>query len=99
VVPLTLAIVGTLAWWIAGPWIALAAVVTATLCGLAAIAWRERRERVREDVRVFFRVLRNRRGADRLASVRASLVAEFDEILALMDAEPDPVATPAQPAE
>ena len=99
VVPLTLAFVGTLAWWIAGPWIALAAVVTATLCGLAAIAWRERRERVREDVRVFFRVLRNRRGADRLASVRASLVAEFDEILALMDAEPDPVATPAQPAE
>jgi 1-acyl-sn-glycerol-3-phosphate acyltransferase len=97
VVPLTLAAVGAVAWWLAGGWIALSAVVAAPLCGLAAIAWRERRNRVREDVRVFLRVLRKRGRVDRLAALRASLVAEFDDVLAAM--EGDRAAGTAQAGE
>jgi 1-acyl-sn-glycerol-3-phosphate acyltransferase len=96
VVPLTLAAIAMLAWWLGSGWIALIAVVAAPLCGLAAIAWRERRERVREDARVFFRVLSNRRSADRLAALRSALVAEFGDVLERMESEP---AAAAQPEE
>ena len=62
-----------------------------------AHAWRERRNRVREDVRIFLRVLRKRGRVDRLAALRASLVAEFDDVLAAM--EGDRAAGTAQAGE
>jgi glycerol-3-phosphate O-acyltransferase/dihydroxyacetone phosphate acyltransferase len=89
VVPLTLAVVATLTWWIGGPWLVLVGTLVAPLLGLIAIGWRERRRRVAEDARVFLSVLRNRRSVDRLAAHRRRLVGEFDRILDEMESEAD----------
>jgi 1-acyl-sn-glycerol-3-phosphate acyltransferase len=63
---------GTLAW--------VVAAVALPVAGLAAIAWRDRQEDVREDLRVFLRARRLARGLDRLAEQRARLTAEFDRL-------------------
>lgn len=90
VVPLTLLAATIVGWRIAGPWVGLAASVTTALLGLIAIAWYERRARVSEDVRVFFRTIGKRRRADRLAALRTALVAEFDDILETLATESGP---------
>ena len=70
------------AWfqWGLGP----AALVAAALpaAGLAAIAWRERQAQVRQDVLVFWRVIKHRGGRDRLLDQRTALVGAFDELTA-----------------
>jgi len=56
------------------------AVVILPITGLAAIAWRDRQVQVRQDVRVFLRAMRHRRGRDRLGDLRRELVEEFDQL-------------------
>lgn len=65
----------------------LLVLVAAPVAGLAAIAWREREARVREDTRVFLRALTSPKGQDRLRASRARLVAEFDALADAMRAE------------
>jgi 1-acyl-sn-glycerol-3-phosphate acyltransferase len=50
------------------------------IAGLAAVAWRDRQEDVREDLAVFLRARRLARGRDRLAEQRARLTEEFDRL-------------------
>lgn len=59
---------------------ALVGLFVLPLTGLAAIAWADRRAEVRDDVRVFLRARRLRRGLDRLAEQRTRLVAELDRV-------------------
>jgi hypothetical protein len=63
-----------------GPRAALAGLVALPITGLAAIAWADRRAEVREDVRVFLRVRRLRRGVDRLSEQRERLVGQLDSV-------------------
>lgn len=69
---------------------AAAGLILAPVVGLAALAWRTRWSRVREDTRLFFRVLGRGRTRERMAERRRTLVAEFDDVLARMDASPPP---------
>jgi hypothetical protein len=78
-------------WWIGGTRIALVAGIATPVLGLIAIAWFERWRRVREDVRVFLRASSHRRGIDRVATLRATLTAEFDDVLQrIPEQEPSP---------
>ncbi|MGH7502546.1 MAG: 1-acyl-sn-glycerol-3-phosphate acyltransferase [Longimicrobiales bacterium] len=79
--PLTALLCAIAAGILAGPGVAVVAFLAAPLLGLVSIAFHERWRRVREDARVFYRALRNRRSVDRLAVVRSSLAADFDRIL------------------
>jgi len=92
-VPVTIAVITVLAGWLGGPVVGLLAGIATILCGFATIRWRERWNRVREDARVFVRVLRNPRGVDRLAALRTSLVDQFDDVLDDMERD-DPDSTP-----
>jgi glycerol-3-phosphate O-acyltransferase / dihydroxyacetone phosphate acyltransferase len=64
-----------------GPRGAAAAAVLLIITGFAALAWYERWNRVREDARLFVRVLFRRDRQDRLARDRAALVAAFDDVM------------------
>src|SRR5690606_16535029 len=68
-------------------------LVLAPVLGLAALAWRSRWSRVREDVRLFFRVMGRRRTRERMAERRRTLVAEFDDVLAAMEKSRQRVST------
>jgi hypothetical protein len=83
IAPLTVIACALAAGFLLTPWAAPAAAVVAPLLGLAAIAFHARWSRVREDARVFLRVLANRKSADRLAQTRTQLAGEFDQILDL----------------
>jgi hypothetical protein len=72
---------------------ALLSLVLLPAAGLAAIAWRDRQARVREDLRVFLRVLLHPRGRDRLAAQRAWLVQEFDRLREQWDEDTGPSST------
>lgn len=48
--------------------------------GMAAVAWKEREVRVREDLRVFLRAAGRPKGRDRLAGLRGWLVAEIEAL-------------------
>lgn len=63
-----------------GPRGIIAAAVLLPVTGFAALAWHERWNRVREDARLFFRVILRKDRRDRLARDRAALVAEFDAV-------------------
>jgi glycerol-3-phosphate O-acyltransferase / dihydroxyacetone phosphate acyltransferase len=78
--PLWLAMIEVVLWLRWGLRPALAALVLLPVSGLAAIAWADRQAEVREDLRVFVRARRLRRGRDRLAEQRARLVAEVDAL-------------------
>jgi len=67
-------------WRLIGIGAGVTAAVAFPVAGLAAVAWRDRQEDVREDLRVFLRARRLTRGLDRLAEQRASLTAEFDRL-------------------
>lgn len=84
-VPATVLLVGLAGFYLGGWTGAVLGMVGAPLVGLAALAWRERWGRVREDTRLFFRVLGRVRTRERLAEGRAALVAEFDSVLADME--------------
>jgi glycerol-3-phosphate O-acyltransferase/dihydroxyacetone phosphate acyltransferase len=60
--------------------------------GLAAVAWKDRQARVREDLRVFLRVLRHPGGRDRLAEQREQLADEFDRLNELWRTSAPPTA-------
>ncbi|CAN5724827.1 hypothetical protein BH23GEM9_BH23GEM9_13070 [soil metagenome] len=59
---------------------ALAAVLV-PLVGFMTLAWHDRLGRVREDARLFFRVLMKKDSSERLARDRAALAGEFDAII------------------
>jgi glycerol-3-phosphate O-acyltransferase / dihydroxyacetone phosphate acyltransferase len=84
--PLTVVIAAVVAGLLGGAWWAAGAAVVVPALGFLALGWRERFARVRDDARLFFRVLRQPRGRDRLTVQRAHLVAEFDDVLRGMDA-------------
>jgi glycerol-3-phosphate O-acyltransferase / dihydroxyacetone phosphate acyltransferase len=88
--PATVLVAAALAWWLGGPWWALGCALAMPALGFLALGWRERWGRVRDDVRLFFRVLRHPRGRDRLAAQRERLVAAFDDVLARMEEEGAP---------
>ncbi len=77
-----LLIVGAVAVAVSPVW-ALVSLGALPVLGLAAVAWRDRQARVREDLRVFLRVLRHPSGRDRLAEQREQLAAEFDRLYEL----------------
>lgn len=80
-VPITIALAVTIAGLLAGWKGALVAAVLVPAAGLAAIAWHDRWQQVREDARLFFRVLFRADQRERLARDRAALTAEFDAIV------------------
>jgi 1-acyl-sn-glycerol-3-phosphate acyltransferase len=80
VFPLALATFTFLAWKAAGGLAAAAVTIALPLLGFVALAWRERWDRVREDVRLFLRVLSRQRTSQRLALERQFLTDEFDAI-------------------
>jgi hypothetical protein len=86
--PITVALCVVMAWIVAGPRAALLALILVPALGFLALAWRERWQRVREDARLFLRVLRNPRSPARIDVQRNRLVSEFDEIAALVAREP-----------
>lgn len=83
VVPLTVVLLAALAWWRVGPWLAVAALLVVPALGFLALAWRERWQRVREDARLFLRVLAHPRTPARLDARRERLVREFDDVASL----------------
>lgn len=78
--PSWLAAIVAVTWLVAGTTTSLTAAIILPILGLAAVAWRDRQATVREDVRVFFRARRRSQSTDRLAELRARLVAEFDDV-------------------
>lgn len=72
-----LTVAGVLVW---GVRLGLLVSAGAPILGMAAVAWKERETRVREDLRVFFRAAGSRKGRDRLAELRKALVAEIEEL-------------------
>lgn len=86
-VPITCLLMGLLLGIRFGAAVGVLAAFAAPVCGLAAIHVYERWRRVREDMRVFLRTLLSPRGPDRLAEQRATLVAEFDDVLRRMEGE------------
>jgi 1-acyl-sn-glycerol-3-phosphate acyltransferase len=82
--PITVIVCVTLAWMYLGARAALATLVVVPALGFLALAWRERWHRVREDARLFLRVLRHPRSPARLDAQRGQLVQEFDDIATLV---------------
>lgn len=80
-VPITIALALVVGALIAGWKGALLAAVLVPLSGLFAIAWHDRWQQVREDARLFFRVLFRTDHRQRLARDRAALVEEFDAVI------------------
>lgn len=81
-VPLTMAIIIAAGARLGGMRGAALAAVLAPAAGLAAIGASERWQQVREDARLFFRVILRADHRRRLARDRAALAAEFDELVA-----------------
>jgi 1-acyl-sn-glycerol-3-phosphate acyltransferase len=94
VMPLWCVLCAILAWRLGGPPAGVATAIALPALGLFALAWREHWARMREDVRLFFRVLRHPRQRDRLAAQRNALAREFDEILQQMRAPTELAAGP-----
>lgn len=86
-VPCTVLAAGLGAYLIRGGVTALAAMVAVPILGFAALHWRERWGRVSEDVVIFLRVLARPRLRTRLATARAELTHEFEDVLREMEAE------------
>jgi len=78
--PLWLGVLELGAWLAWGLRAALIGLLVFPLTGLAAIAWADRQADVREDVQVFLRARRHRRGRDRLLEQRTHLVDQLDAL-------------------
>ena len=59
---------------------AILAAIVLPIAGLATVAWRDRQDVVREDVRVFLRVRGRAQSRARLNELRGRLVSDFDEL-------------------
>jgi 1-acyl-sn-glycerol-3-phosphate acyltransferase len=86
--PLMLAFYVYAAWRLGGTLAAGAAAAVLPLLGFVALAWRAHWDRVREDTRLFFRVITRRSTAERLAQQRQHLSREFDEVQTRLAEEP-----------
>lgn len=86
--PLWWLLCAAVAWWAGGTAAGLIALLGVPALGFIALAWRERWARVRDDARLFARVLRHPRRRDRLAAQREALARAFDEILEHMQETP-----------
>lgn len=73
---LTVLLLGLLVSW---P-VALGALAVLPVTGLAAVAWRERKDVVLEDVRVFLRAARRSDSRARIKELRSRLVHDIDEV-------------------
>jgi glycerol-3-phosphate O-acyltransferase / dihydroxyacetone phosphate acyltransferase len=82
VVPLTTLLAVVAGALLAGSRGALLAGIGVPLLGFVTMAWYDRWNRVREDARLFFRVLLRSDHRERLARDRSSLAAEFDALIA-----------------
>jgi glycerol-3-phosphate O-acyltransferase / dihydroxyacetone phosphate acyltransferase len=80
-VPLTVAAGIVAGWVLGGAHGAALAALLLPATGFAALAWHDAWDRVRDDVRLFGRVLLRADRRARLARHRAALVAEFDAIV------------------
>jgi 1-acyl-sn-glycerol-3-phosphate acyltransferase len=78
--PIVYAVWLAAAWWVAGLWALAAAAVTLPALGVAALHWRDRWSRVKEDVRIFWNVVRQKTQRDELIRERQALVARFDRV-------------------
>jgi 1-acyl-sn-glycerol-3-phosphate acyltransferase len=67
-------------WWVGGLYGALIIAAVLPLLGAAALHWRDRWKRVREDVRIFVNVVRKKTQRDELVRERRALVEEFDAV-------------------
>ena len=83
-VPLTILLAAVLGFLAAATLGALVGAVAIPALGLIALAWRERWGRMKEDIRLFLRVLTRPRIRGRLKEQRAELTAEFDAVLERM---------------
>ncbi len=90
--PLFLAGWVTIAAWAWGTGAAVAALILLPLLGLLTIRWWDGARQARDDLRLFARVARRPRSLERLAADRRDLVARFDLVHALADAENDTAA-------
>lgn len=78
--PVTYLLWVTVGWLIAG-WLGVAVIAAALpITGLAALQWRERWVRVREDTRLFWRAVPRKTLREQLMLRRKALVAEFDTL-------------------
>lgn len=80
---LTVVLLGLLVSWS----VALGALVVLPVTGLAAVAWRERKEVVLEDVRVFLRATRRSDSRARVKQLRRRLAEDIDEVARLWQEE------------
>jgi 1-acyl-sn-glycerol-3-phosphate acyltransferase len=78
--PLALALYTWLAWRLGGALAGLTTALVLPVLGFIALAWRERWTRVREDARLFLRVLSRQRATERLSLYRQTLAREFDAV-------------------
>jgi 1-acyl-sn-glycerol-3-phosphate acyltransferase len=78
--PLAYALWMFAAWWAAGLTGAAVAALVLPLLGFVALRWRDRWRTVREDVRIFWNVVRKKTQRDELVRERKELVAEFDSL-------------------
>lgn len=85
--PATLIVWTALAAWAAGWLAALAMLLVLPPLGFAALAWRDRRKEVWEDVRLFFKLVRRPELRDRFADQRAMLASEFDAVASELEGE------------
>ncbi len=68
------------AWFLAGLWGVAAAALALPLLGAAALHWRHRWSRVKEDVRIFLNVIREKTQRDELVRERRALVEKFESV-------------------
>ncbi|MDX1493354.1 MAG: 1-acyl-sn-glycerol-3-phosphate acyltransferase, partial [Longimicrobiales bacterium] len=67
--------------WLLVSWqLGLAALLALPVAGMAAVAWRDRRNRVLEDARVFLRVRKRADAHQRVQELRARLVESLDDV-------------------
>ena len=91
VFPLWWGLLALATWFQWGLGTAVAVTAALPVAGLAAIAWLERQAHVRQDIRVFLRAMRHRRGRDRLIEQRTALVEAFDELTVAWQADRESV--------
>jgi glycerol-3-phosphate O-acyltransferase/dihydroxyacetone phosphate acyltransferase len=78
--------------FVLGPWWGAGAALALPLLGVVGLAWADRWSRVRDDARLFVRVLLRPRHRDRFAEDRERLAAEFEAVWRAMEREAGAVA-------
>ena len=76
----------------------VAAGITLPLLGLITVAWKDRWQRIREDLRLFRRAIRRKGRRKVLAEWRAGLVEEFDRLWEEMQSTRNPSGDSGRPS-